>query len=120
VNIAPNKIGLTAVRQEIERACRDAKRDPASVTRLWSALVRLGIARQPAEPLCIGLGIIRAGSYAGAASYPVNSSPVLMFGYLARLFSYSAIGAKATPNIQPMSSFASKRLTDSPGSLPRS
>ena len=27
-----DKTGLTAVRQEIERACRDAKRDPASVT----------------------------------------------------------------------------------------
>jgi PLP dependent protein len=32
VSITPNKTGLTAVRQEIERACREAKRDPASVT----------------------------------------------------------------------------------------
>jgi pyridoxal phosphate enzyme (YggS family) len=32
VSITPNKTGLTAVRQEIERACRDARRDPASVT----------------------------------------------------------------------------------------
>ena len=29
---APSKTGLAAVRQEIERACRDAKRDPAAVT----------------------------------------------------------------------------------------
>ena len=32
MNMMPNKTGLTAVRQEIERACRDARRDPASVT----------------------------------------------------------------------------------------
>jgi PLP dependent protein len=32
MNMMPNKTGLTAVRQEIERACRDAKRDLASVT----------------------------------------------------------------------------------------
>ena len=32
MSITPNKTGLTAVRQEIERACRDARRDPASVT----------------------------------------------------------------------------------------
>ena len=29
---APSKTGLAAVRQKIERACRDAKRDPATVT----------------------------------------------------------------------------------------
>jgi pyridoxal phosphate enzyme (YggS family) len=32
VSNAPSKTGLAAVRQEIERACRDAKRDPAAVT----------------------------------------------------------------------------------------
>jgi hypothetical protein len=32
VNITPTATGLTAVKQEIERACREAKRDPASVT----------------------------------------------------------------------------------------
>ena len=32
MNMMPNKTGLTAVRQEIERTCRDARRDPASVT----------------------------------------------------------------------------------------
>lgn len=32
MSIAPTATGLTAVKQEIERACRDAKRDPASVT----------------------------------------------------------------------------------------
>jgi pyridoxal phosphate enzyme (YggS family) len=32
VSNAPSKTGLAAVRQKIERACRDAKRDPATVT----------------------------------------------------------------------------------------
>jgi hypothetical protein len=32
VTDAPNKTGLAAVRQEIERACREARRDPSGVT----------------------------------------------------------------------------------------